>query len=50
MPSRITKHYALYMKIFTYPSTRLFTGSSISTNYRNVVLVTHQFEDKDCGF
>jgi len=28
MPSRMTKHYALYMKIFTYPSTRLFTGSS----------------------
>ena len=29
MPSRMTKHYVLYMKLFTYPSTRLFTGSSI---------------------
>ena len=28
MPSRITKHYALYMKIFTYPSVLFFTGPS----------------------
>jgi len=28
MTSRMTKHYALYMKIFTEPSTQLFTGSS----------------------
>ena len=32
MPSRMTKHYALYMKIFTYPSVLLFASLSSLSN------------------